>query len=566
MKREWGHCVTADEDLQARLIEAVTLDGRERFDEAAAICEAILARRPEQPHVLCLLARVRRRQNRFEDAALLLERARVRAPKLPQVVAELGFLALSRSDARAAIRHFSALLALRPGVADTHFNLACGLEMAGMFGEAAAHLERALRLNPSRPHEVFARLGSALLMIGRQHAAAERFEAALELEPNDASALYGMGMVRSARGEFESAGELFRRALAIDSDLVDACQQLAVIRRFETGDDPDLLMMRGLLERPECSPLVREKLHFALGKVHDDLGDYDRAFAHYAEANSLKRARMPRFDREAHRALVDRVVATFTPAFFAKRVDLGSQSNVPLLIFGMPRSGTTLVEQVLSNHSSVGGGGEHIHFERLSQSFGFEWPQVVRDWDARAVNHAADEYLGVLQRVAEGAERITDKMPANFMHAGLIHLLFPHAALIHCRRDPVDTCLSIFFLDFGIANYYANDFEDIAFYYNEYARLLEHWRTVLAGTMFDVDYAVMVAEQERVTREMVAFCGLAWEDACLDFASNERAVPTPSRWQVRQPIYSRSLGRSANYAPYIQALIAALDTCNEPKR
>ncbi len=550
--------MTADGDLNARLIEAVMLDGQERFDEAAAICEQILVRRPEQPHVLCLLARVRRRQGRFEDAALLLDRARVRAPKLPQVVAELGFLALSRSDARTAMSCFSALLALKPGVADTHFNLACALEMAGMFGDAAAHLDRALALNPSRPHEVLARLGSALLMIGREDAAAGRFEAALELDADYAPSLYGMGMVRSARGEFEEAGELFRRALAAEPDFVDACQQLAVIRRFEAPQDPDLIMMHGLLDRPECSTLMREKLGFALGKIYDDLGDYKRAFAHYAEANRLKRARVPRFDRDAHRALIDRIIATFTADFLAERTDLGSPSRIPLPVFGMPRSGTTLVEQILSSHSRIAAAGEQIHFERLSQSFGTAWPAVVTGWDAGHVGRAAGEYLGVLEQLGKGAERITDKMPANFMHAGLIHLLFPHAALIHCRRDATDTCLSIFFLDFGIANYYANDLGDIAFYYGEYARLMDHWRTVLPGGIFEVDYADLVAEPERVSRDMIAFCGLDWEEACLDFASNERPVATPSRWQVRQPIYSRSLGRCEHYAPYIETLTSAL--------
>ncbi|MGH8496475.1 MAG: sulfotransferase [Gammaproteobacteria bacterium] len=551
--------MATEESLKARLIEAVTLDDQGRFGEAVTVCEEILAALPEQPHVLALLGRIRRRQNRFEEAAALLARAQARAPKLSQVIAELGYLALSRNDARAAVQHFSTLVTQKPGVADTHYNLACALEMAGMFGEAIAHLDRALKLNPSNPHEVHTRLGSALLMTGRQDAAAERFEAALALNPDDVSALYGMGMVRSACGDFEAAGELFRRALAADPDLVDACQQLAVIRRFEAEDDPDLKMMRGLLERPECSPLVREKLHFALGKVHDDLGDYHRAFGHYAEANRLKGARMPRFDREAHRALVDRIIDTFTPAFFARRAKLGSQSKVPLPIFGMPRSGTTLVEQILSSHSRIAGGGEHIHFERLSQSFGDRWPQVVPDWDAERIDRAVGEYLHVLGRHADRAERITDKMPVNFMHVGLIHFLFPRATLVHCHRDAIDTCLSIYFLDFGIANYYANNLEDIAFYYNEYARLMKYWRAVLPDAIYEVDYAALVAGQERVTREMIAFCGLEWEDACLEFARNERSVATPSRWQVRQPIYARSLGRRDNYAPWIGKLTAALD-------
>ncbi|CAN5213417.1 tetratricopeptide repeat-containing sulfotransferase family protein [soil metagenome] len=551
--------MNAEDDLSKQLMKALELDREARFDEAAALCDGILDARPEQPHVLCLLGRIRRRQGRYDEAAALLERARERSPGLPQVLAEGGFLALSRNDPRTAIQCFSALLSLKPGVADHHFNLACALDMAGMFGEAARHLHRALALHPSRPQEVLARLGSALLMVGRQDAAAERFDAALELEPDDPSALYGLGMVRSARGDFEAAGELFRRAVSLDPELVDAWQQLAVIRRYESEDDADLKSMRSVLESGDCTPIVREKLNFALGKIHDDLGDYESAYGHYAEANRLKHARVPRFDREIHRALVDRIIATFTSELFAERAHGGSSSRTPLPIFGMPRSGTTLVEQILSSHSRVDAGGEKIHFERLSQSFGADWPQTVRDWDEAQLARVAEGYLSVLGQDAGDVERVTDKMPVNFMHAGLIHLLFPRAPLIHCRRDAVDTCLSIFFLDFGIANFYANDLNDIAFYYEKYTRLIEHWRTVLPESMFEVDYAALVADHERAARDMIAFCGLEWEENCLDFAKNERAVATPSRWQVRQPIYTRSLNRRDNYAPYIRALTAALE-------
>lgn len=549
--------MTPDE-LRDRMKRALELDRADRHDDAAAMCGELLAARPAQPHVLCLLGRIRRRQGRFEEAAECLGRAHSIAPGLSQARAELGFLALSRSDARAAVEHFSALVALKPGVADAHFNLACALEMGGLFRESVAHLERALALNPSAPQEILARLGAARLMMSEEAKAAAHFEAALELDASHAPALYGMGMVCSGRGEFEQAGELFRRAIAADPDSVDAYQQLAVIRRFETEDDADLAMLRAHFEHPGRSPLAREKLGFALGKVYDDLGDYAQAFRFYADANALKRARVPQFDRAGHRALVDRIIDTFSSEFFAERGGLGSPSRTPVLIFGMPRSGTTLAEQILSSHSRVAAAGEQIHFERLSQSFGITWPQVVRDWDAERVQRTAATYLDLLARQAQPGDRITDKMPANFLHAGLVHLLFPDAALLHCRRDPVDTCLSIFFLDFGIGNFYANDLEDIAYYYREYDRLMGHWRAVLGDAIWEMDYSELVTEQERVTREMVAFCGLEWEDGCLEFAGNQRAVVTPSRWQVRQPIYTDSLGRGGKYAPYLGALEAAL--------
>jgi len=547
--------MTIDE-ARDRMRSALELDRAGRLDEAAAICGELLAARPGQPHALCLLGRVRRRQGRLDEAQASLSQAHSLAPGLNQVRAELGFLALSRNDARAAIEHFSALVAHKPDDADAHYNLACALEMAGLFRESADHLERALALHPAAPHEILARLGAARLMMSEEPQAAAHFDAALALDAAHAPALYGMGMVHSGRGEFEQAGEMFRRAIAADPDFVDAYQQLAVIRRFEAADDPDLALLRARFERADPSGIAREKLAFALGKACDDLGDYEQAFSLYTEANTLKRARVPGFDRAAHRALVDRTIDIFSAEFFAQRAGRGSPSRTPVLIFGMPRSGTTLVEQMLSSHSRVAAAGEQIHFERLSRSFGDRWPDAVRDWDTERIQQTARTYLELLDRQAQARDRITDKMPANFLHAGLVHLLFPEAALLHCRRDPVDTCLSIYFLDFGIGNFYANDLDDIAFYYREYERLMRHWRTVL--TFLDIDYAALVTEPERVMREAVAFCGLEWEEGCLEFAGNRRAVATPSRWQVRQPIYTHSLGRRDSYAPYIGALEAAL--------
>ncbi|HUG79568.1 MAG TPA: sulfotransferase [Burkholderiales bacterium] len=541
-----------------KMRRALELDHAGNLDEAAALCGELLAARPGQPHALCLLGRVRRRQGRLDDAASSLEAARAAAPQMPQLLAELGFLALTRNEPAAAVAHFSALLGQKPATADAHFNLGCALDRAGRHADAALRFEAALELQPADRHEVLARLGGSLLMAGREEAAAARFDEALAIEPACAPAMHGLGMVRGARGEFEAAAALFRQALAADPDFVEVYQQLAEIRRFEDPADPDLVAMRRLLGEPGRSPLAREKLSFALGKASDDLGDYAAAFAHFAEANRLKRERVGGFDRAAHAALIERTIETFSADFFPPRAEFGVPDRTPLPVFGMPRSGTTLVEQILSCHSRVAAGGEQSWLDRLNRSLGAERPRAVLDWGPGEAQRIAGEYLGLLARLGGGSERVTDKMPGNFLHAGLIHLLFPRAALVHCRRDPVDTCLSIFFQDFGTGNLYANDLEDIASFYRAYERLMQHWRAVLPGAIFDVDYAALVRERERVTRELLAFCGLDWEDACLEFDTSERVVATLSRWQVRQPVYADSVGRRDRYAPYIGALEAAL--------
>ncbi|MFZ0816201.1 MAG: sulfotransferase, partial [Candidatus Sulfotelmatobacter sp.] len=298
----------------------------------------------------------------------------------------------------------------------------------------------------------------------------------------------------------------------------------------------------------------------------EDLGDYGLAMQHCDAADAVRRGFAP-FDSAAFSIEIDRLIARCTPEWIARASELGSSDATPILIIGMPRSGTTLVEQIVSMHPEVGAGGE-LHF----------WNQRGVEWHrSRAVGRenafvstenrlseflakAAAEYLGLLRAIAPKAARITDKMPFNFLWAGLIHLAFPRATIIHCRRAAVDTALSIHQTHFHPTLALPTGGAELVSYFHGYERLMDHWRSVLPAERFiEVDYEELTRSPEPVIRRIIAACGLAWDDACLRPESNPRAVNTPSKWQTRQPIYRTSVERWRRYEPWLGPLRALVD-------
>jgi hypothetical protein len=307
---------------------------------------------------------------------------------------------------------------------------------------------------------------------------------------------------------------------------------------------------------PGQSPRRAQSIHQALGKALDDLSDFGGAIRHCDEAHRIALEELRRsgdsYDRSQHEADVDRLLSSFTREFFEAHAGEGSDSERPVFIVGMPRSGTTLVEQILSRHSQVAAGGE------LNFWFGQE-PDFTADSMIRCSPEMAallgDRYLSVLETIDPKSLRVTDKLPDNYLRIGLIQWVFPNARFIHCRRDPIDTCLSIYVTPFRNPLNYAHDRRDLVHVYRQYERAMSHWRDIVPKeNLLEVQYERLVAEPEKVTRELVRFCGLDWEDGCLDQRAASKLVDTPSMWQVRQPIYSSSVARWRNYEPWLGAL------------
>jgi tetratricopeptide (TPR) repeat protein len=364
-------------------------------------------------------------------------------------------------------------------------------------------------------------------------------------------------------GRFDEAVAAFEAALAGQPGSPDAIYQMMLATKSRSTPEMAARIESLLkVDRPSDQKIM---LHFALGKISDDMRDYARAFENYRAGNDLAAAKAP-FDAAAWRAHVERSIADFPAEFFARRKSFGVDSRRPVFIVGMPRSGTTLVEQILAAHPSVaaGDGLEAMPLiatglpRRLGTAAPF--PQCLGEVSEALSRELAGEYLAALERVDKSAARVTDKLPLNFLNLGLIALLFPNAAVIHCRRDPVDTCLSCYFTRFSSHLNFSFGLESLGAYYRGYRRAMAHWQKVLPIPILDVDYEELIADQEATSRRLVAHCGLAWDDRCLAFHETARPVMTASNWQVRQPLYKSAVARWRNYEAFLGPLRAALGT------
>ena len=326
---------------------------------------------------------------------------------------------------------------------------------------------------------------------------------------------------------------------------------LAANRKFTPNEGPLIARMAAALERPNLTPRDRQTLCFALGKAYDDVGNYEAAMRNFEAGNRL-RARSGGVDRERLVRTVDQLIEATPPGYRARQSDPGMEDATPILIVGMPRSGSPLTEQILSSHPEVAAGGE-LEFWGLRYASGADVWSLAST--AEATRRLAADYLARLRETSPGAMRVTDKALGNFMLLGVIHRVFPNATLVHCRRDPIDTALSIFTTQFDTNLDFAASRGDLVFYYRQYQRFMAHWREVLPPDRFvEVDYEALVADPEPHARRLVAACGLEWNDACFAPHLNTRAIKTASLWQARQPIYRTSVERWRHYEPWLGEL------------
>jgi hypothetical protein len=302
-------------------------------------------------------------------------------------------------------------------------------------------------------------------------------------------------------------------------------------------------------------------MNFALGKVYDDLSMYEEAFQHYQKANGQERSKHT-FRTEEHREFITKIIDFFDSDVFRHAKDWGNPSDKPIFIVGMPRSGTSLVEQIISSHPKVFGAGEIGFFFQYEKTLGSEkspskYPEYM-EWfgrqDAQAVANSYLELIGNLSKPNENSPHVTDKMPHNFLYLGLLYTIFPNAKFIHCQRNPLDNCLSIYFQKFAQGHPYSYDLKELGFSYVEYRRLMAHWDETLPNVVHHVRYEDLVFEQEALSKQLIAFCGLDWDSKCLDFHKSNRPVFTSSNWQVRQPLYSSSVNRWKNYEEFLDPL------------
>jgi tetratricopeptide (TPR) repeat protein len=484
------------------------------------------------------------------DAIAALQAAVSSDPRYTDAYFHLGIALEKLGDVGGAIRAYDRATELRPSLTEAWFRAGALVYVLGHRDEAIGCFRRAAATGPKTS---FGRLGQAraLLTENRDSEGEKVLRKTLGLEPTNALAHDLLGNLLAELGRFDEARQCFQRAIDLAPLLAGSYYDLVRCRPVSI-DDCDLIhRMQAALATPGLDAAQRLRLHLAIGKAADDLGDYALAMQHFDAADLVRRSSTP-FDPAAFAIETDRLIARCTPELMACAPQLGSSDATPVLIIGMPRSGTTLLQQIVSSHPEVGAGGE-LNFwnDRGAVWHSSGGAGIEKPFQAKA----AADYLRVLRAIAPRAARVTDKMPFNFLWAGLIHLAFPRATLIHCRRNAVDTALSIHQTQFHPTLAFPTGGAELVAYFRSYRRLTDHWRKVLPADRFiEVEYEDLTRTPEPVIRRIIAACGLEWNDACLRPERNPGAVKTPSKWQTRQPIYRNSVARWRRYEPWLGPL------------
>jgi tetratricopeptide (TPR) repeat protein len=524
-------------------------------DRVVACCQAALRLDPESPGVLCNLGSTLASLGDLEAAVGYLQEAVRLAPDLPAARNNLANTLRLKGNKLGAVVEFEHCVRLAPGSAAAWNNLGEINLALGQPEAALTHCQEAARLNPGFP-EARNSLGRALHMLGRLDEAEACFRDAIRLRPTFAAAHACLAGLLEELGAMDESLASLREAIRHDSRHAGSWGRLAT-RLGDKLSDSDRSAIEGLLVAPGLTFDERWSLAFGLAHSFDARGEFDRAAGLFAQANALQRAdfdaRGLGYDPDAHRSFVDRLIATFTGDFFERVRGYGLDTERPVFVVGMPRSGTTLAEQVLASHPRVYGAGElglvRKTFEALPQATGHhaESPlDCVAHLNRASVRDLARAHLDALNALNASAERIVDKMPENTLYLGLIAALFPRARIVLCRRDPRDVALSCWMTHFAEIRW-ACDPDHIASRIIENRRVMDYWSSALPIPIFELDYEAMVADLEGVSRQLVAWCGLDWDPACLDFHKTRRPVRTTSVSQVRRPIYTSSIGRWKNY-------------------
>jgi tetratricopeptide (TPR) repeat protein len=522
--------------------------------DALAALERAARLLPRDPECHSNLGAALRQAGRLEAALACYNRAIEIVPTSAEVWNNLGNALRDLGRCREAVDAFRRALDLQPTFAKAHNNLGNAFQDLGRADDAMASYRRALALDPGYA-EAHYNLGCALRLLTRVQEAEACCQRALDIDPNYVAAVVLLAELQSDRGQFADAGASYRRALAIEPDSPEAWAGLAGLKRMTDADTAWLREAQRVAALP-LAPRSELPLRYALGKYFDDIADYGAAFANYRRANDLARMGRPPYDRRAVTEGVDRLIAAYSEDWIMCPRPGASASRRPVFIVGMPRSGTTLAEQILASHGAVFGAGELPFWNTAaSRHAAARRASLASEDEAALLATLAEEYLDLLTSLSVDASRVVDKMPGNFLYLGLLCAALPKARIIHLQRDPIDTCLSIYFQNFSAAHPYANDLDDLAHYYGEYLRIMEHWRHALpVGTMLEVSYEALVHDPESTSRALMEFIGLPWEASCLDFYRTIRHVSTFSKWQARQAISTAPVARWRHYEQFVGPL------------
>jgi len=539
-----------------------TLAALGRIDDALKHYERAFAIKPDyaEPYNnagLALAAKAR-----IDDAVEYYKRAIAIKPDYADAHNNLGTLLSTQGRIDDAVAHYERAIAIKPDYAEAHNNLGAALARRGRIDDAVAHFERAVSLKPDYA-DAHNNLGTALAGKDDLDGAIRHCERAIAIDPNHAEAHNNLGNVFKCQGKFDDAMVHYARAIAIKPDYAEPHYNRVGIKTFHPGD-AEIEALEALANSGALSPYQALQIHFAVAKALEDSGDYVRAFAHLHKGNHLKR-RQINYDELATVKLFRRIVDTFDRGLFDRFQGDGDPSSVPIFVLGMPRSGSTLIEQILASHPQIHGAGELQDLEIATGAvLGFTgnplpFPECVPTLDGAALRRIGQSYLARLPVLADGKVRIVDKLPANFLRIGMIRLVFPNARIIHTIRNPVDTCVSCYSKLFTAGQDFTYDLAELGRYYRCYVELMAYWRRALPpGSMLDVSYEELVNDLPSQARRMIDYCGLPWDDRCISFHKTNRPIKTASSVQARQPLFRSSLQRWRNYEACLGPLLHEL--------
>jgi tetratricopeptide (TPR) repeat protein len=574
----------------------VLLCDQRKYEEAAAAFTRALAIDPGLATAHFNLAHALREQGKRAEASAAYRQVIRLMPGSAEAYSCLGALLNEEGRLDEAVAACQRAIQLQPNFAEAYYNLAIALAAQKNFGHAAALYRKATEIKPDYA-EAYSGLGTVLRTCGKLDDAIAAYRLAITRKPDYAEAHCNLGRALHDQGKSQEAIDALRHGLLLDGSSAEAHNSLGLVLRavgklpegrdavgeairlapssakyrrhlsemirFREGDSHLMEMERLLGDADPLATGERTDLHFALGKAYDDLGRHADAAQQLLQGNALKRREIS-YDAAAVDEVFARIRNVFTQDWLETQQGAGHPSATPIFIIGMPRSGTTLVEQILASHPQVFGGGETKYFAdaigEAEAGRGVLYPDVASTLTGSDFADLGKRYLTESLRLARpGALHVTDKMPSNFLFAGLIHLSLPNATIIHTVRDPVDTCLSCFSKLFTGELNYTYDLAELGRYYRQYQLLMAHWKRVLpAGRICDVSYEELVEDVEGQARRLVAHCGLEWDPRCLSFQENDRPVRTASATQVRQPVYKSAVGRWRPYRAFLEPLLQEL--------
>jgi tetratricopeptide (TPR) repeat protein len=531
-------------------------------DEAIDAYRGALKLRPDFSQAHANLGFTLMSAHRHAEAEPHLRSALRAHPDSAPIHHALGLVLYAQARLDEATESFRRAAALMPNDAEICANLGNALRELGAFDEAEACYRRAMALNDQFAR-VYADLGALFYLQERYAEAEQSYRQAMALQPDDAQACNNLGRSIRRQGRLDEARKHFEAAMAIDPESVEAYCNLAALRTF-TPEDPEPQRLEQLVHKlPSLSEHLRTRYWFSLGKMREDLGHYDDAFAAYAQGNRLKHAKL-KPDESAKIDLLETVRNVFDERFFASHPIPTCTGASPIFIVGMPRSGTSLIEQILSTHPDVHGAGELPDLEEILFDLAAQagkpmatFPHIVARMTTEERLRLGEAYADRVWKLAPSAVRIVDKMMANFAYVGLIRLMLPNAKIIHAMRDPMDSCFSCYATLFYRNNLdFTYDLGELGRYYVRYIELMKHWQRVLPpGSILDLRYEDMVTDTEAQARRLLDYLGLPWDPRCLDFHQNKRVVKTASAAQVRRPVYRSSVARWTHFEAHVRPLL-----------